>query len=208
MTAEFTTSLTPLASGAHMPDSTADESFALAELLQKIFIRGKIVNLDSLCIVEGKAVWALKVDVVATSVDGSILDTAVLAAGAALRRTQLPGVVVASSGKVHLAPSTEVIAKEGLRVLETPLSVAEAPLCFTFGRVASKWLLDPSSEEASVSDATVQVAIRFPSDATGSEAICLLHSSGTAPCAVDELMACATTASDFAQTVRKQLHKD
>ena len=87
-----------------MPDSTPDESFALAELLQKIFVRGKIVNLDSLCIVEGKAVWSLKVDVVATSVNGSVMDAVVLAAGAALRRTRLPNVVVDSAGKVFLAP--------------------------------------------------------------------------------------------------------
>jgi len=188
-----------------MPDSTPDESFALAEQLQKIFVGGKIVNLDSLCIKEGKAVWSLKIDVVATSVDGSVLDAVVLAAGAALQRTVLPSVVLGPTGKVHIAPPAEVVAAEALEVIPSALSVAAPPLCFTFVRLGGSWLLDPSNEEQSVSDASVQVAIRFPSDESAASGVCLLQSAGDSACSFEELQERAAVACELATTLRGQL---
>ena len=202
---EFTTSLTPLASGANMPDATPDESFALAELLQKIFVRGKIVNLDSLCIAEGKAVWSLKVDVVATSVDGSLLDAVVLAAGAALQRTTLPSVVLDHKGKVYIAPPADVVAREALEVVPPALSVAAPPLCFTFARIAEQWLLDPTNEENSVADAMVQVAVRFGSEEGSAPSVCLLHSAGDSACSFEDLQERAAAACELATALRKQL---
>ena len=188
-----------------MPDSTPDESFALAELLQKIFVRGKIVNLDSLCIAEGKAVWSLKVDVVATSVDGSLLDAVVLAAGAALKRTQLPSVVLGPTGKVHIAPPADVVAREALEVIPPALSVAAPPLCFTFARIANNWLLDPTNEEQSVTDSMVQVAVRFPAEAGAAPSVCLLHSAGDSTCSFEDLQSRAEVACELGTTLVAQL---
>ena len=41
----------------------------------------KVISLDDLCIEEGKSAWALRLDLVCLSYDGSVADAALVAAG-------------------------------------------------------------------------------------------------------------------------------
>ena len=50
--------------------------------------RSQVVDLKSLCIVPGKAVWVLYLDVVCINFDGNAFDAAVLAVVAALRDSE------------------------------------------------------------------------------------------------------------------------
>ena len=193
---EFQVHMTPQCSPDFSPSSTPDEAYALAELLGRLFIRSKVVNLSSLCIAEGKAVWALKVDLLVTSLDGSPLAAAVAAAGQALASTALPSVVVhPATGKAHLAPSSEVLKAEGLSPVTCSVAVGSLPTATSLSRVAGHWLVDPTADEQAIADANVHVGlIRQDDDKTAEPLLCLLHSSGAAGVQPDELAECVSTA--------------
>lgn len=56
----------------------------VSESIDRVLKESKVLDLKDLCIEEGKAVWALWVDVVCVSYDGNIYDAALTAVMAAL----------------------------------------------------------------------------------------------------------------------------
>ena len=57
-------------------------------------LSGGVLDLEQLCIVEGKAVWNLKLDVVCLNHDGSCTDAALLAVVGALANLRVPATTV------------------------------------------------------------------------------------------------------------------
>lgn len=188
---EFQVHMGPQCSPDFSPSSTPDEAFALAEVLGRVFVTSRAISLESLCIAEGASVWALKVDVLITSLDGHPLAAAVRAAGAALASTTLPPVVSDSAGRVHLAPPAAVVAAQHLSVVRTVVSLSGQPFGTTFARVGGHWLVDPTADEAAVADATVHAA-GLPGGAA--PVLALLTSSGSTSVSVEELAACGSQA--------------
>ena len=82
------------------------EKAVLVELLQRVAMGG-LVDLDTLCAVEGVAVWSLYCDVCVLQHDGNLLDASLLAMMLALSRVRLPSVQLASPADA--APSGAVL---------------------------------------------------------------------------------------------------
>ena len=80
-----------------------------------------ITDLMELCVVPGKVVWSLNLDVVCINDDGNVLDAAVLALSAALTNTWLPATrVMEETGRVLVDPEGE---KTRLELKFTPIAV-------------------------------------------------------------------------------------
>ena len=58
-----------------------------------LLCRSKIVQVEDLCIEEGKLAWKIHLDVVCVDDDGNVHDAAHLAALAALQKLELPATV-------------------------------------------------------------------------------------------------------------------
>jgi exosome complex component RRP43 len=72
-----------------------------------------VTDLMELCVVPGKVVWLLNLDVVCINDDGNVLDAAVLAMSAALNNTWLPATqVLEETGRVVVDPDGEKIRLE------------------------------------------------------------------------------------------------
>lgn len=80
----------------------------------------KVLDLDSLCIEEGRSAWAVCADVVCVSYDGNVTDTALLALVAALRDVRVPKPVAADDGAITIDPRARGLPARGARGERTP----------------------------------------------------------------------------------------
>lgn len=131
----------------------------------------KVLDLDSLCIEEGRSAWAVCVDVVCVSYDGNMADAALLALVAALRDVRVPKPVVADDGAVTIDPRAcypGAHAAQGNRhssLLSTPrcagectrLSVRRACAALTCCVVAGTLVVDPTAFEEEVAETSLTV---------------------------------------------------
>ncbi|GAX85983.1 hypothetical protein CEUSTIGMA_g13399.t1 [Chlamydomonas eustigma] len=133
-------------------------------------------SLQQLCIAPGKACWSLLLDVYILNADGSVFDTVLLAAVAAISGTQLPAITTNSEGDVR-RQHHKVSKQEGNREIKDslltatgpdqalvqqpsrPVVLERLPVSLTCGLYCSHVLVDPTSEEEAVSSSSVTVVL-------------------------------------------------
>eukprot|EP00850_Spirogloea_muscicola_P012872 SM000085S23222 [mRNA] locus=s85:95384:96728:- [translate_table: standard] len=151
----------PLCTPAARPGRPPDAAPAVVEQLARALAGAKAVDLRELCISPGRAAWTAYVDVYCLDADGALLDTALLAAAAALTDMELPEVSVDEDGRV--APAYRGCGGGAAGVDGGPprrrLTLDEAPAALTLGVFRGHLVADPSAEESAVMDATVTVAL-------------------------------------------------
>ncbi|KAJ2304041.1 hypothetical protein IWW55_002620 [Coemansia sp. RSA 2706] len=117
------------------------------------------LELEKLCIIPKQAYWVLHVDALVLDVKGSIVDTLVWAARAALLSTKLPRVVVESitdeDGNLQsefdvVDDAEDQVAVEGAENL---------PLTVTFNQIGKRYVIDASEQEEAVTQARLTVAV-------------------------------------------------
>lgn len=77
-------------------------------ILQDVVQSGELLDLTSLCIVEGKLVWILHCDLLCLDYGGNILDTAVMGLVAALASLRLPAVAVQNDKDIAVDANSKV----------------------------------------------------------------------------------------------------
>ncbi|RMX49758.1 hypothetical protein pdam_00019763 [Pocillopora damicornis] len=149
--------------------------------------RGFIVNLEDLCIVEGKLSWVLYVDIMCLSYDGNITDACLIAAIAALLNTHLHSVTIDEETQTPL-PSEE---------REVLLNLRAHPVSATLGVFDDTVLFaDPTDEEENLVTGIVTVVI------TDDDKIAAVHKPGGSPLVDDKLQECFKVAVKRAKEVR------
>eukprot|EP00850_Spirogloea_muscicola_P003796 SM000015S01296 [mRNA] locus=s15:1157145:1158859:+ [translate_table: standard] len=150
----------PLCTPAARPGRPPDAAPAVVEQLARALAGAKAVDLRELCIAPGRAAWTAYVDVYCLDADGALLDTALLAATAALADLELPEVSVDEDGRVVPAHRSRggATAVDGAPPRRR-LTLGEAPAALTLGVFRGRLVADPSAEESAVMDATVTVAL-------------------------------------------------
>jgi len=89
-------------------------------MIDKVLKQSRAVDRESLCILSGRLVWNLSIEVIVLNEDGNLLDWCFLATMLALMNTRLPQVSY-QSGCLRVDDSK---AK--------PLGVHHLPICTTF----------------------------------------------------------------------------
>jgi len=136
------------------------EQAKFAAVLENALLDAKALDLEGLCIVSGKKVWSVFVDVSVISDGGNVIDVACVAAFGALRKYKRPDVaVIGEDMKIFDTEDREPV----------PLSIHHAPLCVTFalfdletqmyGDREKYFLLDPTDREELVQDGSFTVII-------------------------------------------------
>lgn len=123
--------LSPLCSPQHKVGPPGDEAQGMVHQLQTFLNTSGLLPRVSLCLQRGVAVWALYVDIVCVSADGSVLDAAALAAVAALRDTRLPVPVAVRDPKQCVFDAERTI----------PLTLTCTPVLSTWGIYEAAYLL-------------------------------------------------------------------
>jgi len=136
----------------------------LVELLQRT-ANGGAVDLETLCVVEGVAVWSCYCDLYVLEHDGNLADAAMLAMLAALASVRLPRVTADEASGVLTVVEERAV----------PVALARPLFPCSFGVLSGELLLDLCAEEEGLTSATFTLLL----DASGE--LQSVHKPGGAP---------------------------
>ena len=110
-------------------------SIEISKLLETVIIGSKCLDEESLCIVSGKYVWKVNVEIGVIQYDGNLVDAVLNGVVAALMDFRRPMPIIKASN-LTLHPSKK-----------QPLSLSHHPFSFTFSLFANNIILDPTAQE-------------------------------------------------------------
>ena len=138
--------LLPLASPRFEPGPPGFEAIELPRLLDRAIRESHMIDLLKLVIKPGEKVWTVYIDVYPINDDGNLVDAATMACLVALKTANIPALNEnnqvdydkPATGKLHV-------------------SVETMPLSFSFFKLGTKYISDPTREE----EEAMQVRITF-----------------------------------------------
>ncbi len=131
--------LIPMASDTFESGPPDQESIEVARVIDRGIREGHAVDMTRLCMVPGKEVWIMFVDVHVLDYDGNLFDAANIGANAAFKGTIVP-------------------AKRAGKGEDYPLPVLHQPISITAVKIDGKILVDPTHDEERVADARLTAA--------------------------------------------------
>jgi exosome complex component RRP42 len=119
-----------------------ESAIELARVVDRGVRESEMMDLGSLCIKEGKSVYAIFVDVNILNVDGNLFDATSYAVVSALLTAKMPKFVLEGD---EVKNSGEMI----------PVPVQKIPISVTMASINQTLIIDPTSEEEAVMDARI-----------------------------------------------------
>ena len=163
--------LLPMAAPEFEPGPPSPESIELARVVDRGIRESELVDLEKLCIEEGKKVWMLFIDLHVIDYDGNLFDAANIAVMAALLNTKLPTATYVD-GEVSLDEEN---------LIELP--VRDKLALSTFVKIGEGMVLDPSLEEEEILDARITIGVTDKGNH-----ICSMQKGGEVPLTKDEIL--------------------
>ena len=197
---EISVQLTPLCSPRFKVGRPSDEALALQQHLQRVVLGGSILDLEQLCISEGKAVWNLKLDVLCLNHDGAAADAALLAVVGALADLRIPATVVTKVGdgngdrggrSLGGRASRDAPGGSGVLVETLPDESSSAvvlggiPLSISFGVFSGNVLVDPNAEEEAILDCVFTLVVGIDGASSDSMRLYSVYKPGGIPLGTD-----------------------
>ncbi|KAI9502501.1 ribosomal protein S5 domain 2-type protein [Coemansia spiralis] len=179
--------LSPMCSARFRPGAPSDEAQVASEHIHRLF--GKAVDLATLCIESGQAVWSLSADIVCLKYDGNILDTAILALVAALEDLRLP--------EAQLDSATGVVSAD--RTIARQLTLRKRLFPATFALVDTYLVADADDAEEQLATTSVLVVL----DDSGR--LANIWKRGACPVSNETIHQCIESAVERAETISKTL---
>jgi len=178
----------PLASPEFEAGPPGEESMELARVVDRGIRESKAIELEKLCIIPGKKVLVVFIDVYVLNHDGNLIDASTLASIAALMNTKI--------FKYELKDG-EVEKKPGL----TPLPLKDTPTSVTFAAISGKLVVDPWLDEEEVMDARLTMTF----DKKGR--ICAIQKGGVGTLSPQQIAEATSTAKEKSEELRKIVAK-
>lgn len=135
--------LVPVASPTFESGPPNENAIELARVVDRGIRESHCIDLESLCIEEGKKVWIVNVDIHVLDHDGNLIDASAIGAIAALLVTKVPKY---ENEKIKLSE------------YERDLPVRDVPVAITTVKIGDKLLIDPTVEEEEALDARMTLA--------------------------------------------------
>ncbi|MCL2115182.1 MAG: exosome complex protein Rrp42 [Methanobrevibacter sp.] len=165
----------PIADPKFEPGPPSESSVELARVVDRCVRESEMVDLEKLCIEEGKKVWMIFIDLHIIDYDGNLFDAAMFAVMAALMNTKLP---------IAEYKNDEIIIDEDA-TMDLPLK--DKATMSTFVKIGDKMILDPSLDEESILDARLSIGI------TESGNICAMQKGGDGPLSKEDILSAVKT---------------
>lgn len=159
----------PMADPEFEPGPPNEESIELARVVDRGIRESELVDLDQLCVEEGKHVWMIFIDLHIIDNCGNLFDAAELAVMAALKSTRLPKATIEND---------EVFIDEDDTL---PLPINKKVAMCTFVKINEKMIIDPSLIEEEVADARLNIGV------TNEGHICAMQKGGSLPLTREEI---------------------
>ena len=178
--------LVPLASSKFEPGPPGDEAIELSRIVDRGIRESEAIDTEKLCIIPGKKVFVVFVDIYVLNHDGNLIDASAMAAVSALMNTKMPNYEIVDE---------EVIIKQGY----TPLPMNDFPITVTLGKIVDKLFIDPGLEEEEVMDSRLSIAF------TDKGEICAMQKGGSGYFTAEQLKEAMRLAQSTAESQRKKL---
>ncbi|MGQ9638960.1 MAG: exosome complex protein Rrp42 [Candidatus Bathyarchaeia archaeon] len=141
--AEFT----PIASPTFELGPPGENSIELARIVDRNLRESKAIDLKRLCIIPGKKVFIVFVDINILNHDGNLIDASTYAALAALLNTKM--------NDFEVKGDSEVVIREGLQ----PLPMNNYPVPVTFAKIGGTLIIDPQLQEEDVMSMRLTIGV-------------------------------------------------
>ncbi len=141
----------PAASPTFEPGPPDENAIELARVVDRSLREPKVIALDKLCIIPGKRVWIVWLDIYVMDHDGNLLDASMLAAMAALASARIPRIV-------SVDPNTGDV-KVDRSVREDRLPINKLVCTVTIAKIGRYLIVDPNLEEEAIASAKLAVSI-------------------------------------------------
>ncbi len=139
--------LIPLAAPDYEPGPPREDVIELARVVDRGLRESKAVDLKKLCIVPGKQVFVIFVDLNVLDHRGNLFDASALASILALMNAEMQAYTVTKNGELKYRDST------------VRLPLQNFPVEVTVAKIGDKMVVDTSLEEETVVDAQITIAI-------------------------------------------------
>lgn len=166
----------PMADPTFEPGPPSEDSIELARVVDRGIRESELVDLDKLCVEEGKHVWMLFIDLHIIDNCGNLFDACELAVMAALKSTKLP---------VASVVDDEVVLSED-ETFDLPIN-NEVAMC-TFVKIGNKMVIDPTLNEEKVASARLNVGV------TREGRICAMQKGGQEPLTKEDIFSAVNIA--------------
>ncbi len=174
----------PLASPEFEAGPPGEESIELARVVDRGIRESKAIDLEKLCIIPGKKVFVVFIDIYVLNHDGNLIDASALAAMAALINTKIFN---------YELEGEEVKIKLGY----TQLPVVNYPISVTFAKINDKMIVDPGLDEEEVMDARFTVTF----DKNGN--ICAMQKGGGGTFTKEQILEAIRIGREKAEEIRR-----
>ena len=143
--------LVPIAFTQFFAGPPSEDSIEMARVIDRGIRESKSLDTSKLCIVPGKWVWSVMVDIHVLDYDGNLFDAGNLAVINALWNTKIPKIEEVNAN----CDEPKIISGEH----GDYLPMRDKPISTTFARIGSKNIVDPSLDEEKVLDGRMTMAI-------------------------------------------------
>jgi len=174
----------PLASPEFEAGPPGEESMELARVVDRGVRESKAIELEKLCIIPGKKVFVIFVDVYVLNHDGNLIDASTLASIAALLNTKIFKYEI-KDGEVEKKPDL------------SPLPLRDIPISVTFASINGILVVDPWLDEEEVMDARLTIA--FSKDGK----ICAIQKGGSGTLSPQQIIEAANIAKEKTEELRE-----
>jgi len=179
----------PLASPEFEAGPPSEESIELARVIDRGIRESQAIELEKLCLIPGKKVYVIFIDIYVLNHDGNLIDASALASLAALINTKIP-VYVVENGEIK--KTSEYM----------PLPMRNYPIAITFANISDKLVIDPWLEEEEIMNA--RLTITFDKDGR----ICAIQKGGQGALTPQQIIEAAYIAREKAEELRMLVVKN
>ena len=184
-----TSEILPIAASWAEPGPPNAEVIELARVVDRGVRESKIIELTDFCIVEGKKVLAIFVDISVLNVDGNLFDAASYAAVAALLTAKMPKYKITKEGEIE---------DTGKQI---PLVTKLIPVSTTMALINDTIVVDPTLDEETVMEA------RFTITTTTKNSICAGQKGFPGGFSLKQIELAVDTALKNGESIRKKIKK-
>ncbi|MCW4019912.1 MAG: exosome complex protein Rrp42 [Candidatus Bathyarchaeota archaeon] len=178
----------PLASPEFEAGPPREEAIEVARVVDRGIRESKAIDLEKLCIIPGKKVLVVFIDVYVLNHDGNLIDASALAAFAALMNTKI---------FKYEVKDEEVEIKPGF----AKLPMNNLPVAVTFADISGKLVVDPWLDEEEVMDS--RLTMSFDKDGK----ICAIQKGGRGTLSPQQIVEATNIAKEKAEDLRKLVVK-
>jgi exosome complex component RRP42 len=179
----------PLASPEFEAGPPREDSVELARVVDRGIRESKALNLENLCIIPGKKVFVIFIDIYVLNHDGNLIDASALAALAALTNTKIFKYKI-KDGEVEIKPGFE----------ELPL--VNFPVAVTLADIGGRLVVDPWLDEEEVMNA--RLTISFDKDGR----ICAMQKGGSGTLSPQQIIEAVKIAKEKSEELRRLVVKE